>query len=103
VIDDISAVVPPAVTPAEAVTPAPELPPPGEATLPAPTVERAQAVDHVFCTPHSHHPHPLVTLLGVAASVGLLRDLAVDTFDTSDEDEKSEPGRKNENQPEPTN
>jgi hypothetical protein len=76
----------------EAVTPSPELPP-GEASVPAPTSEQAQAADHIFTTTSSH-PHPAATLMGVLTSAMLLRDIAVDTFDTSGEEEEETPEKK---------
>jgi hypothetical protein len=90
--DEVPPVIPPLVATTQAETPSPDLPPAGEASLPPPTAEQAQAADHVF-TDHTR-PHPLVTLLGVATSVGLLRDVAVDTFDTSGEEEEDEPEAK---------
>jgi len=83
-IDDVPAIVPPSA----AVTPSPELPPPGESSMPAPTAEQAQAADHVFTAPAQ--PHPVATMFGVLTSAILLRDLAVETFDTSGEDEEPE-------------
>lgn len=85
-IDDVSAVVP-HVAVAEVSTPVPESPA-GEATLPAPTVEQAQTVDRVFST--SNAPHPISSMLGIATSILLLRDVAVDTFDTSGDEEEEE-------------
>ncbi|HEY7308069.1 MAG TPA: hypothetical protein VH643_01795 [Gemmataceae bacterium] len=88
-LDNIPAVVPPTVAAAEAAAPAPEMPPPGESSLPAPTVEQAQTADHVFVAPTQ--PHAAATLLGVLTSAVLLRDLAVEHFDTSgEEDEEKE-------------
>ena len=81
--------MPPLVAATEAVTPSPELPPPGEAVLPAPTAEQAQTADRVFTAP-SRQPDPLGTLLGVGMCAVLLRDMAVDIFDASDEDKPSE-------------
>jgi hypothetical protein len=86
-IDEVPAIVPPAVA-------RPSAEPPGEATLPTPTADQVQTADRVFSD--SAAQHPFATLLGVAASVGLLRDIALDTFDTSgeedeDEEEKVEP------------
>lgn len=87
-IDNPSPLVPPLVAAAEAVQPSPEVPPPSEVTLPAPTAEQAQAADRVFSA--ATQPNHLATLLGVATSFMLLRDLAVDTFDTSGEDDEAE-------------
>jgi hypothetical protein len=96
--DEVPPVIPPLVATTQAATPSPEVQPPGEASLPPPTAEQAQAADHVF-TDHAKH-HPLVTLLGVATSVGLLRDVAVDTFDTSDEEEEeADPKHKKDQKP----
>jgi hypothetical protein len=89
--DDVPPVVPPMVATAHEAAPAADLPPAGEASMPPPTAEQAQAADHVF-TKHVQH-HPLATLLGVAASAGMLRDVALDTFDTSDEEEEDQPER----------
>lgn len=87
-IHEASSVVPPRVAVVEAVTPSPELPP-GEASIPAPTSEQAQAADRVFTSAPSH-PSPAATLMGVLTSAMLLRDIAVDTFDTSGEEEEPE-------------
>lgn len=86
-IDEVPAVIPPAVT-AEAATPAPELPPLGESTMPAPTAEQMRAADDVFTAPTQRHP--AATLFGVVTSALLLRDLAVDTFATNDAEEEAE-------------
>ncbi len=87
-IDEVPSVVPPVVAVTQATTPSPELPP-GESTLP-PTDVQARTADRVFTAPTQ--PHPLVTLLGVCTSALILRDVAVDTFDTSEEeDNEAEP------------
>ncbi len=88
-IDDVPAVIPPSA----AVTPSPELPPPGESHMPAPTAEQARAADRVFAD-HAKH-HPAATLFGVLTSAMLLRDLAVETFDTTgaDDEEKAKEKR----------
>jgi hypothetical protein len=87
-IDDVSAVVPHLAV-VQAETPSPEVPP-GECDLPAPTAEQASTADRIFAAPHS-----AVTLFGVLTCAIVLRDVAIDTFDTSgaeeEEDEKSEP------------
>lgn len=81
-IDDV-----PAIVPSAEATPSAE--PLGESTLPAPTADQVHTADRVFSETAAQHP--FATLLGVAASVGLLRDIALDTFDTSgDEDEEEE-------------
>ncbi len=85
-IHEASAVVPPLVAATQATTPSAEPPSPGETNLPAPTAEQIQAADGVFAD--SAHPNPIATLFGVAASLVLLRDVAVDTFDTSGEEEE---------------
>lgn len=72
----------------EAETPSPDLPA-GESIMAAPTTEQAQAADRVFTAAPSH-PHPVATLMGVLTSAMLLRDIAVDTFDTSGEEEETE-------------
>ena len=82
---DVSAVVPPLVAATQAETPSPDLPPPGESTMPAPTAEQQTAADRVFTD-----PHPAATLLGILTSAMLLRDVAVDTFTVSEEEDKSE-------------
>lgn len=87
-IDNVPAVVPPHVAAAEVVTPSPELPPADAANLPAPTAEQTQAADRVFTAPTQ--PHAAVTLLGVVTSAVLLRDLAVEHFDTSGSEEEEE-------------
>lgn len=82
-IEDVAAIVP---TTAASVTAEPSL---GESTLPAPTSQQMETADRVFSD--STPPHPLATLFAVATSVGLLRDVAVDTFDTTgEEDEEAE-------------
>jgi hypothetical protein len=85
-IDDVPAVVPPSAAAAQAVTPSLESSPLGESNLPAPTSEQAQAADHVFTAPS--RPHAAATLLGVLTSALLLRDVAVDTFSTSGEEDE---------------
>ena len=84
--DEVPPVVPPLVATTHETTPPADLPPAGEASLPPPTAEQAQAADHVF-TQHVQR-HPLATLLGVAVSAGILRDVAIDTFETSDDEEE---------------
>lgn len=85
-LDNVPAVVPPQVAAAQPSTPAPEAPPPaGETSLPLPTVEQAQVADHLFTAPHK--PHAAMTLFGVLTSAMVLRDVAVDTFAVSDEEE----------------
>ncbi|HTU90238.1 MAG TPA: hypothetical protein VMF69_09210 [Gemmataceae bacterium] len=81
--DHLPAVVPP-VTTTQAVVSSPELPP-GESSVPSPTAEQQYVADRVFTD-----PHPAASLLGILSSAMLLRDVAVDTFDTSgDEDEEA--------------
>lgn len=72
----------------EAVTPSPELPA-GESHMAAPTSEQVQSADRVFTAAPSH-PHPIATFMGVLTSAILLRDIAVDTFDTSGEEDEAE-------------
>jgi hypothetical protein len=81
-MDDVSSVVP-SVADTQASTPSQDLLPPGESNLPTPTAEQVSASDRVFTD-----PHPAATLLGVLTSAMLLRDVAVDTFDTSGEDDE---------------
>lgn len=85
--DEVPAVVPPTVADVYSAAPSPELPPPGESTLPAPTAEQAQTVDRIFTAPSQ--PHGAATFLGVLTSALLLRDVAVDTFDTSEEEDEA--------------
>jgi hypothetical protein len=87
-IDEVFPIVPRVVA-ANASTPAPE-PPTGETSLPAPTAEQAQTADRVFGA--SSPIQPISHVFGIAASILLLRDIAVDTFDTSsdEEEEKAE-------------
>ncbi len=85
-IDDPRLLIPPLVATAEAAAPSPELPPADETAQPLPTIEQAEAVDQVFTTAEPHHP--MATLFGIATSIALLRDVAVDTFDTSGEEEE---------------
>ena len=56
--------------------------------MPAPTAEQARAADQVFTAPTPRHP--VATLLGVATSAMLLRDLAVDMFATTEAEEEAE-------------
>lgn len=86
-IDDVSAVIPHAIA-VEIAAPSPALPPAGESTLAAPTSEQVQMADRVFAV--SSQPHPAAALFGVLTSAYLLRDLAVDTFTTSDEEQETE-------------
>jgi hypothetical protein len=81
-MSEASAVVP-SVAETQAATPSQDLLPPGESNMPAPTAEQVSTADRVFTD-----PHPAATLLGVLTSAMLLRDVAVDTFDTSGEDEE---------------
>jgi hypothetical protein len=92
--DEVPAIVPPicSITTAQIEAPSTELPP-GESILAAPTAEQQAVADHVFTD-----PHPAVTLLGVLSSAMMLRDVAVDTFDTSgDEDEAEEKPKRDKN------
>ena len=73
----------------EAATPSPDPPPAAESTLPPPTIEQAQAADRVFTAP-SPKRDPLASLAGVWASALVLRDLAIENFDTSGADEEAE-------------
>jgi len=84
--DDVPAIVPPicSITTAQVEASSAELPP-GESGVPTPSAEQQSVADHVFTD-----PHPAVTLLGVWTSAMILRDVAIDTFDTSDEDEEGE-------------
>jgi hypothetical protein len=93
--NDVPEPAAPLAVTAETSSPAPELPPPGE-SVPPPTDAQVQTADHVFTTREKHNP--IVTLLGVYTSAMILRDVAVDTFDSSDEedleDEDTAPGEK---------
>ncbi len=71
----------------EAATPSPDPPPAAESTLLPPTVEQTQAADRVFTAPHPQRD-PLASLAGVWASALVLRDLAIENFDTSGADEE---------------
>lgn len=84
--DDVPAIVPPicTITTAQVEMPSVELPP-GEIAMSTPTPEQQSVVDHVFTD-----SHPAVMLLGVWTSAMILRDVAVDTFDTSGEHEEEE-------------
>ncbi|MHB1422836.1 MAG: hypothetical protein ACYC3I_06520 [Gemmataceae bacterium] len=82
-MDDVSAVFP-HVAIVQATTPSPEVPV-GESEMAAPTAEQASAADRIFTD-----THPAATLLGVLTSAMLLRDVAIDTFDTSGEEEEEE-------------
>jgi hypothetical protein len=81
--DDLPAVVPP-VPAVPSMTPASEVPA-GESNIPTPTAEQQAIADRVFTD-----PHPAATLLGVLTSAMLLRDVAIDTFVVSGEDEEAE-------------
>ncbi len=84
--DDVPAIAPPicSITTEQVQTPSAELPP-GESNVPTPTAEQQYVADHVFTD-----PHPAVTLIGVLTSAMMLRDVAIDTFDTSDDDDETE-------------
>ncbi len=84
-MDNVPDVVPPLVAATQAETPSPDLPPPGESSMPAPTAEQQTVADRVFTD-----PHPAATLLGILTSAMLLRDVAVDPFTISGEDEDEE-------------
>ena len=91
--EEVLAIVPPicTITTAQVEVPSRELPP-GE-SLAAPTAEQQSVADHVFTD-----PHPAVTLIGVLTSAMMLRDVAIDTFDTSgDEEEEEEKPNRNKN------
>jgi hypothetical protein len=90
--DDVPAIVPPicSITTAQAEVLSPELPP-GDNSVPTPTAEQQTVADNVFTD-----PHPAVTLFGVLTSAMMLRDVAIDTFDTSgEEDEEAEKPKRN--------
>jgi hypothetical protein len=92
--DEVLAIVPPicTITTAQVEVPSPELPP-GESILAAPTAEQQAVADHVFTD-----PHPAVTLIGVLSSAMMLRDVAIDTFDPSgDENEAEEKPKRDKN------
>jgi hypothetical protein len=93
--DDVPAIVPPicSITTAQVEVSSPELPP-GESGAPTPTAEQQSVADNVFTD-----PHPAVTLIGVLTSAMMLRDVAIDTFDTSGEDEQEEEKPKSEPRP----
>src|SRR5487761_1135783 len=86
-IDDVPLIAPPLVATTTAPMPSAEAPPPGETTMPPPTAEQVQAADRIFSA--AAQPHALVTLLGVATSIALLRDVAVDPFDTPGADDEA--------------
>lgn len=86
-MNEASAVVP-SVAVTQFTTPSSDLPPPVDSDIPAPTAEQASMSDRVFTA-----PDPATTLLGVLTSAMLLRDVAVDTFDTSGEEEEIEEKR----------
>jgi hypothetical protein len=83
-MDNLPVVVPSVAT-THTTTPSADLPPPVDSNIPAPTAEQAAVSDRVFT-----EPHPATTLLGVLTSAMLLRDVAVDTFDTSGEEDEEE-------------
>jgi hypothetical protein len=78
-----STVLVPLVTAAQATTPSKDLPPPSDASMPSPTAEQATLSDRVFTTPDH-----ATALLGILSSAMLLRDIAADTFDTSNEEDE---------------
>ena len=84
--DDVPAIVPPicTITTAQAEVLSAELPP-GDDGVPTPTAEQQSVADHVLTD-----PHPAVMLFGVLTSAMMLRDVAIDTFDTSGEDDEEE-------------
>jgi hypothetical protein len=84
--DDVPAIVPPicTITTAQVETLSLDLPP-GEDGVPTPTAAQQSVADHVFTD-----PHPAITLLGVWTSAMILRDVAVDAFDTSGEEDEEE-------------
>ena len=94
--DEVPAIVPPicSITTAQVEVPSLELPP-GESVA-APTAEQQSVADHVFTD-----PHPAVTLIGVLSSAMMLRDVAVDTFDTSGEEDDEEEKPKRDESAEP--
>jgi hypothetical protein len=77
-----ASLVVPSVATIQANTPSADLPPPSDANVPSPTAEQAQISDRVFTTPDH-----ATALLGILTSAMLLRDIAVDTFDTSGEED----------------
>jgi hypothetical protein len=83
--EDPQPLVPPAVVVTEAAAPSPEVPCVDGTEQSPPSAEQAQAADQVFTGPVQRNP--VATLFGVVSSALLLRDIAVDTFDTSAEDE----------------
>jgi hypothetical protein len=94
-MDNVPDVVPPLVAATQAETPSPDLPPPGESSMPAPTAEQQTVADRVFTD-----PHPAATLLGILTSAMLLRDVAVDTFAVSEEEDEDKEEKPKLNEPE---
>lgn len=83
-IDDVTAIVP-SVASNQTETPSADLPPTSDPSLHSPSAEQASLSDRVFTT-HDD----AATLLGILTSAMLLRDVAVDTFDTSGEEDESQ-------------
>lgn len=83
-IDDVSAVVP-SVSSNQTETPSAVLPPSSDLNTPTPTSEQAYISDRVFTTPDD-----AAALFGILTSAMLLRDVAVDTFDTSGEEDEAQ-------------
>src|SRR5262245_3357284 len=85
--------------PVENTEPAEVLPPTAELAPSPPTPEEARAVEAVFS--QQDESRLVAGLRGLYAGAMVLRDIAVDTFTTSEEEEEDEPNpRKKKGQPE---
>lgn len=89
-LHELPPVVPPLVAATTAVTPSPEPPPSHVPVLTPPTVEQAQAADHVFTEPQQRDA--AATAFGVWMSAVMLRDLAVDALHKAPDEEQPKQG-----------
>lgn len=85
-LEDPRPPLPPLVATREAPAPAPEVHVVDGTELPQPTAEQARSADEVFTGPVQRDP--VTTLFGVITSALLLRDIAVDTFETKDDEDE---------------
>jgi hypothetical protein len=86
--NDAVPVIPPVAITSEPVTPVPEPALVAETHMPAPTVEQVQDADRAFVA--LPQPSPAITIAGLWTGMLILHDLAVETFDTSGEEEEDE-------------
>jgi hypothetical protein len=98
-IEDPRLLVPPVIAAQESPAPTPEISAVDGTEVPPPTAEQTQAADKVFANPVQ--ANPVATMFGVLTSAMLLRDVAVDTFDTSEDDEPEPQGSDEDKDPDP--